>query len=152
ADSFLDLLRSVNVSNDPAAIASALVGRVADWLPLAAWSVVGVEPDGGVHWLAGQQIDAGLKGPAEAIADAVVQRGSAYATERVAGDARVGELVEAAAIGWPLMANGTLVGVLVGFDHGRARRMPRMSPAFRLAFSRLVEPAGFALAHALRVA
>jgi two-component system cell cycle response regulator len=45
-----------------------------------------------------------------------------------------------------------MVGVLVGFDHGRSRRVPRIAPAFRTAFSRLVEPASFALAHALRVA
>jgi diguanylate cyclase (GGDEF)-like protein len=97
-------------------------------------------------------MDVALKAPAEAIADAVVQSGQPFATERLAGDKRVGEAVESAAIGWPLTANGVIVGVLVGFDHGRARRAPRFAPAFREAFAHLVEPAGFALAHALRVA
>ena len=152
ADLSLETLRAVNLSTDPAAVGSALVGRATDWLPMATWSVVAVEPDGGVHWLAGQQVDGMLKGPAEAIADAVVQSGHAYTTSRLAGDPRVGELVEAAAIGWPIVANGSLVGVMVGFDHGRARRPPRMSPPFRAAMAKLVEPAGFALAHALRVA
>jgi diguanylate cyclase (GGDEF)-like protein len=113
---------------------------------------VAVEPDGAVHWLAGQEMDVALKAPAEAIADAVVQSGQPFSTGRLAGDKRVGEAVEAAVVGWPLMANGVLVGVLVGFDHGRARRSPRFTPAFRLALAHLVEPAGFALAHALRVA
>jgi diguanylate cyclase (GGDEF)-like protein len=152
ADVLADLLRAVNVSTDPAAVASALVGRAGDWLPLAAWSVVAVEPDGGVHWLAGHQVAPQMKAPAEAIADTVAQSGDPYTTDRVAGDARVGELVEAAAIGWPLVANGALVGVLVGFDHGRARRAPRVPPAFRVSLSRLVEPVSFALANALRVA
>jgi diguanylate cyclase (GGDEF)-like protein len=152
SDMIGEVLRSVNVSSDPAAVASAVVIRLSHWLPLATWSVVAVEPDGAVHWLAGQDMDVALKAPAEAIADAVVQSGQPFATERLAGDKRVGEAVESAAIGWPLVANGGLVGVLVGFDHGRARRAPRFAPAFRQAFAHLIEPAGFALAHALRVA
>jgi diguanylate cyclase (GGDEF)-like protein len=151
SDVFGDLLRAVNASQDPATVASALIVRVAEWLPLAAWCVVGVAPDGGVHLLASQRASGSLKAPAEAIADAVVQTGHPYSTERVAADPRVGEIVEAAAIGWPIVANGTLVGVLVGFDQGRSRRVPKPGPTFRSAFSRLLEPAAFALAHALRV-
>lgn len=54
-------------------------------------------------------------------------------------------------MGWPLIANGVLVGVLVGLDHGRSRRLPKWTPVLKGAFGRLVEPAAFALAHALRV-
>jgi diguanylate cyclase (GGDEF)-like protein len=134
AEILSDLLRAVNESTDPAAVASALVARVATWIPLATWSVVAVQADGAVHWLSGREAD-----------------GALYASERVAGDAGIGEALEAAAIGWPLVANGVIVGVLVGIDHGRARRVPKWSPALRAAFDRLVEPAAFALAHALRV-
>jgi diguanylate cyclase (GGDEF)-like protein len=152
ADVVADLMRAVNVSTDPATVASALVARAVEWMPLATWSVVAVEPDGAVHWLAGGDLDVTLKGPTEAIADAVVQSGHAYVTSRVAGDPRIGEHLEAAAIGWPLVANGAIVGVLVGFDHGRARRVPRLIPALRRSLELLVEPASIALAHALRVA
>jgi diguanylate cyclase (GGDEF)-like protein len=151
AEVLSDLLRAVNESTDPAAVASALVARVSTWIPLASWSVVAVEVDGQVHWLAGRETDSGLKAPVEAIADAVVQTGEPYAADRVAGDARIGEAVEAAAVGWPLVANGAIVGVLVGIDHGRARRVPKWTPILRTAMTRLVEPASFALAHALRV-
>jgi diguanylate cyclase (GGDEF)-like protein len=151
AEVLSDLLRAVNESTDPAAVASALVARVATWIPLATWSVVAVQADGAVQWLSGREADGALKAPIEAIADVVVQTGEAYASERVAGDAGIGEALEAAAIGWPLVANGVIVGVLVGIDHGRARRVPKWSPALRAAFGRLVEPAAFALAHALRV-
>jgi diguanylate cyclase (GGDEF)-like protein len=152
ADVFVDLLRACSGSTDPSSVASVLVGRAAEWLPLAEWSVVSVEPDGAVHWLAGQQADGAFNGPAEAIADTIVQSGRPYVSARVAGDPRVGESLEAAACGWPLIANGSLVAVLVGFDRGRANRTPRIAPAFKTAFARLVEPAAFALAHALRVA
>jgi len=151
AEPLSDLLRAVNESTDPADVASALVARVSSWIPLASWSVVAVETDGEVHWLAGHDTDSALKAPVEAIADVVLQSGEPYATERVAGDPMIGEAVEAAAVGFPLVANGVTVGVLVGVDHGRARRVPRWTPALRGALGRLVEPASFALAHALRV-
>lgn len=151
ADVLSDLLHAANETTDPVAVAAALVARVSVWLPLATWSVVAVDADGLVRWLSGRETDNSLKAPVEAIADAVVQRGEAYATDRVAGDARLGEALEAAAVGWPLTVNGTIVGVLVGIDHGRARRVPKWTPALKAAFGRLVEPAGYALAHALRV-
>ena len=152
AEILAELLRAVNASTDPSTVAMVLIMRVATWLPVGAWSVVAVEADGGAHWLVGPQLAPNLKGPAEAIADTVVRSGEPYVTERVAGDARVGEMVEAAAIGWPLLANGSLVGVLVGLDHGRARRPPRLPSPLRTALARLVEPAAFALANALRMA
>ncbi len=151
AEVLSDLLHAVNESTEPASVASALVARVAGWVPLATWAVVAVEADGQVRWVSGREIENALKAPAEAIADTVVQTGEPYATDRVAGDARIGEAVEAAALGWPLVANGAIVGVLVGFDHGRARRVPRWTPPLRMAMARLLEPASFALAHALRV-
>jgi hypothetical protein len=132
-----DLLRAVNEATVPHAVASAVAARLSVWLPLATWSVVAVEPDGQVHWLASREVARTLKAPAEAIADVVVQSGSPYATDRVAGDRRIGEPVEAAAVGFPLVANGVIVGVLVGFDHGRARRSPKWTPTVKTALTHL---------------
>lgn len=151
AEVLSDMVRAVNASNSPSHVAAALVARVASWVPLASWSVVAVEVDGEVHWLAGPETDGALKAPVEAIADAVLQKGEPYATDRVAGDPLVGEALEAAAVGWPLIANGVMTGVLVGVDHGRARRVPRWTAGLQGAMERLVEPASFALANALRV-
>ena len=61
-------------------------------------------------------------------------------------------VVEAAAIGWPLVANGTVIGALIGVDLSRARRLPAMTEDMADALARLVEPAAYALANALRVA
>jgi diguanylate cyclase (GGDEF)-like protein len=74
-----------------------------------------------------------------------------YLTPRLAADPEIGEHVEAAAIGWPVVAAGVMVGVLVGIDHGRARRQPAIHAKVRAALTQLMEPAGHALAHALRV-
>ncbi len=119
---------------------------------MASWSVVAVESDGSVQYLAGRPQDPAMRAPAEAVADVVAQREQPFVSARLAADTRIGEQVEAAAIGWPIVAHGVVVGVLVGIDHGRARRLPKISPVFKRAMARLLEPAGFALAHALRVA
>ena len=152
ADVIVDLMRMLNMSTDPAMVASALSTRMSEWLPMASWSVVAVESDGSVRFLAGRPQDASMRAPAEAVADVVAQREHPFVSARLASDTRIGEHVEAAAMGWPIVAHGAVVGVLVGIDHGRARRVPKFSPVFRRAMTRLLEPAGFALAHALRVA
>jgi len=152
ADVVLDLVRVLNASTDPVLVASALLARLSRWIPVGSWSVVAVDPDGGVRWLAGLETDGCLKAPAEAIADAVVRTGRPYLSPRVAADPQIGEHVEAAAIGWPVVASGVIVGVLVGIDRGRARRLPVMRATLRAALTQLMEPAGYALAHALRVA
>lgn len=152
ADVIVDVMRVLNLSTDPAMVASTLSARVSEWLPMASWSVVALSGDGSVQFLASRPQDPQLRGPAEAIADVVAQREQPFVTARLAGDARVGEALEAAGLGWPIIAHGVIVGVLVGIDHGRSRATPRLSPAFRRAMTRLTEPAGYALAHALRVA
>jgi len=152
ADVIVDTMRVLNLSTDPSMVASTLSARLSEWLPMASWSVVAVEADGSVQFLASRPQDPALRGPAEAIADVVAQREAAFVSGRLAGDTRVGEHIEAAGLGWPIVAHGAVVGVLVGIDHGRTRTVPRFSPAFRRAMARLIEPAGYALAHALRVA
>jgi diguanylate cyclase (GGDEF)-like protein len=76
-----------------------------------------------------------------------------YLDERIDADGLATKtVVEASALGWPLVANGSTVGVLIGFDPGRAHRLPAISQALNDAMVRLLEPAAYALANALRVA
>jgi diguanylate cyclase (GGDEF)-like protein len=62
------------------------------------------------------------------------------------------KVVESSVVGWPLVANGVTVGVLVGVDPGRAHRLPQMPAGFNDAMIRLLEPAAYALSNAMRVA
>jgi diguanylate cyclase (GGDEF)-like protein len=148
----------VNASIDPDAVSAALIARVSQWLPVSSWAVVAVEPDGVTRWLGGKNVDATVKGPAESIADVVVRNGQAavrittLVAEPVAGETAADRPMDVSILGWPLIASGSIVGVLVGVDHGRARRLPEIAPELVDAFARLVEPAAYALAHALRVA
>ena len=117
-----------------------------------------MEPDGSVRRIDAPEPEPHVRTPAHEIAEIVARSGRAalrtttYVSERlaVAGD-REGR-GEITVIGWPLVVGGDVAGILVGADHGRLKRLPVLSPELASALALLVEPAAFALAHALRVA
>jgi diguanylate cyclase (GGDEF)-like protein len=149
------LVRAVNLSLDPADVAKALVTEMNDYLPLTAWHLLAIAPDGGLEWPGDPEVEPGIKTAIASVAEAVARGGQPsiritnYVDDRLSDQPTPSE---ASALGWPLVANGRVVGVLVGLDPGRAYRMPTMQPALTDAISRLIEPAGYALANALRVA
>ena len=156
-DTISHVVRVTNISTEPADVATALTRMLQQWLPLTAWHVLTLSPDGGLQWPAGPDADGPLRTAVESFADMVAH--TAQAAVRVTNlvDPRVGEAlqsrnVEVSSLGWPLVASGQVVGVVIGLDYARANRLPVLTPTFSAAFSRLLEPAGFALGHALRVA
>jgi diguanylate cyclase (GGDEF)-like protein len=150
-------VRAVNTSSDPADVSRAVTDRLMQWLPLDAWHLLSVEADGELHWPGELAPEAGPRQAIESFAEVVVQTGQPavrvtnYIDER-SGAAAGARSIEASALGWPLVANGAVVGAVVGMDAGRARRMPRLSADLADAMARLIEPAAFAMAHAIRVA
>jgi diguanylate cyclase (GGDEF)-like protein len=152
-----ELMRAVNSSSDPTAVATALAARLSDWLPLTEWSVLGIELDGSVRRLDDRDADAAFRSAATEIADVVIRggkaaiRSTAFVSERLAVGSELGQPAELTVLGWPLVAGGEVAGVLVGVDFGRLRRLPSLSIELVDALGVLVEPAAFALTHALRV-
>jgi diguanylate cyclase (GGDEF)-like protein len=152
------LVRSVNVSLEPAEVANAIVANLGGWLPLSAWFVIVREPDGTLK-AQGQLIpDAAMKQTVDSFADVIIRTGQSavrvtnYVDDRFSGSARQATSVEASALGWPLVANGTTIGALIGMDLARARRLPSLPEALADSLARLLEPAAYALANAVRVA
>jgi diguanylate cyclase (GGDEF)-like protein len=159
-DVIASVMRAVNLALDPVHVAKALISSVAQWLPLAEWHVFSVEPDGLPRRLGSPPAESGREGAqsaAQSLAEFIAKTGQSavrvtnYLDERVDAAGGHPALVEASVVGWPLVVNGAAVGVLVGLDHGRARRLPAMSQPLNDAMVRLVEPAAYALANALRV-
>lgn len=152
-----ELMRAVNSSSDPTAVTNALVSRLAEWLPLTEWSVMAIEPDGSIRRLDDREADPSFLGAGREIADVVLRGGKAairttsYVTDRMAIGVERGLQAELTVLGWPLVAGGEVAGVLIGVDYGRLRRLPTLSIELVDALSVLVEPAAFALTHALRV-
>lgn len=152
------ILRAVNVSTDPAGVATALVAQVSEWLPLGEWFVFAVEPDGVPQLLGQHDAEPSLRAALRSFADVISETGAPavrvtnYLDARVEGERRPGKLVEISVVGWPLIASGTTIGVLIGLDTGRAHRLPAISSGFADSIARLLEPAAYTLATALRVA
>ncbi len=153
-----ELMRAVNASADPGGVAAALAARANEWLPLTEWSVMSVEPDGSVRRLDQAEPDPPLRTPAHEIAEIVARSGRAalrtttYVSDRMAAASERDRRGETTVLGWPLVVGGDVAGVLVGLDQGKLKRLPVLSAELSAALSLLVEPAAFALAHALRVA
>ena len=152
-----ELMRAVNASTDPTNVANALVSRVREWLPLTEWSLIAIEADGVVRRLDDREVEPAFKGAGNEIADVVIRGGKAairttsYVTQRLAASSGQGPHAELTVLGWPLVAGGDVVGVLVGIDYGRLRRLPVLSGDLVDALTLIAEPAAYALGHALRV-
>jgi diguanylate cyclase (GGDEF)-like protein len=152
------ILRAVNVAADPAGVAEAIAGQVAEWVPLADWFVFSVEPDGNPQLIGHQELDPALKAALRSFADVVAATGTPavrvtnYLDDRVAAGRADSRLVELSLVGWPLVAAGATIGVLIGQDANRSHRLPAVSRSASEAIARLLEPAAYSLATALRVA
>lgn len=154
-EAIASVMRAVNLSQDPGQVAQALVQHANEWLPLSEWQVYAVEPDGLPRLLAGAASEP-KDAVVQSLAEFIVRTGQPsvrvtnYLDDRVnPGDQA--KRIEASVVGWPLIVQGAVVGVLAGIDAGRARRLPVMSQALNDAFVRLLEPAAYALANALRI-
>jgi len=155
-DVIANVMRAVNLSPEPAHVARALVQHVSEWLPLAEWNVHAVEPDGQPR-LIGESLSEAKDAVVQSLAEFIVRTGQPsirvtnYLDDRANPSGDPAKRIEASVVGWPLIVQGTVVGVLTGIDVGRARRLPAMSEALNDAFVRLLEPAAYALANALRI-
>jgi diguanylate cyclase (GGDEF)-like protein len=156
-DALAGLVRAVNASSDPAEVAATIAARAAEWLPLTAWHVLTVEPDGGLQWPTRPELPPTLRALVESFGQEVARAGQPalrvtnFVDDRASGgDPNL--WLEAAVLAWPLVANGAVVAVLAGVDEGRSHRLPQLPGSFVEAFTRLIEPSAFALSHAIRVA
>jgi diguanylate cyclase (GGDEF)-like protein len=126
-------------------------------MPLTDWFVFAVEPDGVPHLLGQHDAEPSLRAALRSFADVISETGvpavrvTNYLDDRIDGERRQDKMVEISLVGWPLIAGGTTVGVLIGLDTGRAHRLPAISRAFADSIIRLLEPAAYALSTVLRV-
>jgi diguanylate cyclase (GGDEF)-like protein len=156
-DAVSTILRAVHVAPDPAGVAAALIGQVAEWVPLPDWFVFAVEPDGVPHLLGQNDADPSLRAALRSFADVVSETGTPavrvtnYLDDRIESERKQDKLVEISLVGWPLTAGGSTIGVLVGLDTGRAHRLPVIPHDVADSIVRLLEPGAYALANALRV-
>lgn len=157
-DSIAGILRSVGAATDPQGVASALAGKLGEWLPLDHWFVFSIEIGGVPHLLTPYDGDPSLRAALRSFADVVAETGYPAARvttcvdPRITGSGRRSEPFEIGLVGWPLVVNGAATGIVIGVDRTRARRVPSISCDLAEAMTRLLEPPAFALGTAQRVA
>jgi diguanylate cyclase (GGDEF)-like protein len=148
-DAFLDIVRAVNTSLEPAKIAELLINRAATWVPAPCWAVVSPDQASQLTVLAEQGLTAEMGPAVNAIGSWVMNRGQDFVTADLRNDTRVHNAAVGAVIAFPLSCRGRRVGALIGLDRLAAARDPKLPAVMLRALRILLEPASIALDNAI---
>jgi diguanylate cyclase (GGDEF)-like protein len=161
-DAFLDIVRAVNTTLEPAKIADVIVDRAAIWMSEARWScwaLVSADLSGELSVLAYRGLkdeEVAMGAQVRAIANWVMHRGEEFASADLAADPRVAAAgpetlgtSRVSVMAFPLSSRGHHVGALIGFDPRASARAPRLASPQLKAVRVLLEPASVALDNAL---
>jgi diguanylate cyclase (GGDEF)-like protein len=144
------IVRAAHETLDPRRVAQWLVGRLDEWLPLAAWAVLEDDLMGPPRILASRDFDRPAGPIVTSVASRVIRLGEELVTANLQD-----HLVSAppvAAMGLPLVARGTVIGAVVGLADELSAVAPCYAGAPRQALAMLLEPAAVALDNARRIA
>jgi diguanylate cyclase (GGDEF)-like protein len=148
-DAFLDMVRAVNTTLEPAKIADLVLERAETWLPAPSWGVVSADQSGELTVLAERGLVPETAPAVTMIARWVMDRGQEFVSTSLRNDARLHHPAIGAVIAFPLSCRGRHVGALVAFDELVSTREPRLAPGIWRAIRTLIEPAAVALDNAL---
>jgi GAF domain-containing protein len=110
------MIRAVNASLEPESVAEALVSRVSSWIPAPGWLVIADDGGGQTRQMAADGLEPPFESAAHAVAAWVMRSGAVYSTGDIATDRRVSDNASAAAVGFPLLCRGNIIGALVAID------------------------------------
>ncbi len=149
-DTFVEIVRAVHGTLDPAELADLIVERAAAWLPAPCWALVSADSSGELTVLSRRGTSADDDAAVRAVAKWVVNRGELFATDDLRGDARGARSGGVGAVfALPLSGRDGRVGALVGFDRAPAAQRPKLSGRLLQSLHALLEPAAMALDSAL---
>jgi diguanylate cyclase (GGDEF)-like protein len=143
------MMRAVNATHDPAAIAEAILARFTGWIPSSSAALLVVDLSGEISVASERNLAAGIDDAALGVGGWVVRAGAEFWCADLRGDARVAAPIDAAAVGLPLVARGRSVAALVLVDEGAAAAAPRLAGALLDSVRTLLETAALALDNAL---
>jgi diguanylate cyclase (GGDEF)-like protein len=81
----------------------------------------------------------------------VIRTGSPLTSADLSSDRRLSTDLRSAAVGWPLMCRGKVIGAIAALDRRPSHGEPKMAAATQAAIEAAVEPGAIALDNALRV-
>jgi diguanylate cyclase (GGDEF)-like protein len=148
-DAFLDIVRAVNTSLEPAKIAEFLINRAATWVPAPCWAVVSPDQSSQLAVLAEHGLTPEMGPAVYGIGNWVMNRGQDFVSADLRNDTRVHNTSVGAVIAFPLSCRGHRVGALIGLDRLAAAREPKLPAAMMRSLKILLEPASVALDNAI---
>jgi diguanylate cyclase (GGDEF)-like protein len=148
-DTFLDIVRLVNGTLEPARIAELVVERAATWVPAPCWALVCADGSGQLSVLAERGLETEMGLAVFDIAGWVMQSGQEFVTADLQKDTRVHDASTATVVAFPLSCRGRRIGALVGLDRLPSTCEPRLAAAVRRSLRLLLEPVAVALHNAV---
>lgn len=145
-----DMLGAVNVTLAPRKIAEALVDRVSSWFAAENWAVVTIHESGELATILDRGVGDLLDSRLEPVARGLIYRGEEFASGNLAEDRRFRTPAPVSVLALPLQCRNRTIGVVLAAEAGSAAGEIRWSPALRTALRVVLEPAAFALDHALQ--
>ncbi|MBS1816304.1 MAG: GGDEF domain-containing protein [Acidobacteria bacterium] len=141
----MDLVQALQATLEPEPVATALVSRMAAWIPATCWGVVAPDRDGQVATLCEKGLTASLEPALRRVADWVIAHDQVCRSGDLSADARFESAASVAAVAWPLRGRERVVGAIVGVDTGISDRAPVFSAALDRALTDLIGTAALTL-------
>jgi diguanylate cyclase (GGDEF)-like protein len=148
-DTFLDVVRLVSASLEPARIAELVVERAATWMPAPCWALVCRDGSGQLSVLAEHGLETEMGLAVFDIAGWVMQSGEEFVTADLQQDPRVHDGSVATVVAFPLSCRGRRIGALIGLDRRASTREPRLAAVVLRSLRVLLEPVAVALDNAV---
>src|SRR5262249_35847761 len=126
-DALLDIVRAVNTTLEPAAVAETIVQRAALWVPAPCWAVVSADLSGELSVLADRGLMPDMGPAVYAVATWVMRDGGEFVSADLRADERVAGESVGTVMAFPLSCRGRRVGALIGLDRAPSAREPRMA-------------------------
>lgn len=148
-ETFVDLVTALHATIEPDEVATALLDRVKQWLPLTCWALLAPEVQGQLGIVAESGAAPDLAPGLRGVAGWVIQHDTLFTSGDLRSDRLIPHATAAAALAFPLRGRERVVGALVGLDRGVSRLIPRPGPTVVRAMDALLAPAAAVLETAL---
>lgn len=147
----LGLVRQVLGQSEPAALARAIMDRIAEWIPAPQWAVVVSDGHGQLTVLATRGVQQADTATLVGIAAWLMHQTGPFVSADLSRDPRLVDAAPGAVVALPLTCAGRPIGAVIGTDPAPSRRVPRLAAGTLDLLNDALEAAALALDQALRL-
>jgi diguanylate cyclase (GGDEF)-like protein len=151
AEALAGVVRAVNASVDPERVAESLLVCASAWIPAVGSAIFVEDEHEGIRVMATRGLPVKRAAAAMMIARWISQSGVSFTSANLARDERIAEGPRGAALGFPLVSRGRLMGALVTLDRMPSQSAPQFTDGVRGLLEAALEPGAIALDNALHV-